>query len=493
LTDQPLRVAAYCRCSTDKQDDSIETQETLIRDVCAERGYILDAVFKDEAISASIPVEMRPGGSRLMSLVGHHDRTFNSIIVLRLDRLFRNPEDELGGLGYLGKHRCGLISIKDPIDRSTPTGELLHGIMMHVRSFERRQAGQRVKEHNKARAMTGKLPSGHPPLGYDYDPATQTVSVNERAGDVIRVFESFLECGGNACKAARLLNREGVKSARGNPIQNGYIRRAIANPFYRRRLTYDGRTYDARGLIPPLIPHDLLLRVDSLMQIIGPLKTRQRVGLYAYSSLMYCSECGLRMRHTTSTKDTSGGWVCASSRNGGLCISRRVADSYVEALVTQAMGVLARFKEEVADMKPVDHTPPDNDRLITRLADRRKRVVKAYIDGTITESERNKYLLEIEGEKLKLEDKPAPPPPLTPSIIREIVEAIPSDWRLLTNDQKRALLLALSAKLTLCTRRHVPLWLILETSITDAIEVHDKRKGGKTQSSLATLPNWRPG
>src|SRR4051812_20565846 len=85
----PLRAALYLRQSLDKEglELAIERQETECRRLADARGYTVTEVIKDNNRSAS--EGDRPGYQRLLDLI--HSHGIDVVIVLRLDRLLRQP------------------------------------------------------------------------------------------------------------------------------------------------------------------------------------------------------------------------------------------------------------------------------------------------------------------------------------------------------------------------------------------------------------------
>jgi len=457
-------LVAYLRCSTDRQEDSLDTQENVIRMECEKRGHRLVAIYRDEGISASVPIERRPAGAELFSLVREKHRGFDGIIVVRGDRLFRDPEDELGGLGYLAQHECQCISVTDPIDRGTPTGELLHGIMMFVRRFERRLTGQRIREHNLMLAMRGKWACGRVPLGLSYDLETKVMSANERAADVERVFREFLNQSGNACATARALNQARVVTRDGYPWSDSSVLVTVKLPMYRRRTRYSGQEFDAQETIPQIVDPELIAHVDVLLARIGPLRTRQRAGGYAYSSLMVCGRCGAKMIRCGASE--GGQWICRARKTFGFCDMASVAEKYLDAAIGEAVRRVAeRFEAEIAAATGEPDKPKlDSARSRQLLEGRRVRVVEAFVDGVFSASERDTRLAEIAEQVAALESPAARP---TPVDVAALIASTPDDWPNAPHDERRRLLIALGAEIRVYAERGKELAIELSTAMLD--------------------------
>lgn len=79
-----------------------------------------------------------------------------------IDRLGRSLKHCLEVLETLKSHRCDFISIKQQIDTSSPTGQLIFNIFASLASFERSQILERTalgRERAKARGVKFGRPS----------------------------------------------------------------------------------------------------------------------------------------------------------------------------------------------------------------------------------------------------------------------------------------------------------------------------------------------
>src|SRR5262245_53581474 len=82
----PVRAAAYYRMSTDKQEDSVERQQSSLVPYAARQAYNLVQDYKDEGLAGDL-FERRPGFQKLLK-----DATagkFSVIVVDELSRLSR--------------------------------------------------------------------------------------------------------------------------------------------------------------------------------------------------------------------------------------------------------------------------------------------------------------------------------------------------------------------------------------------------------------------
>jgi site-specific DNA recombinase len=463
-------LVAYTRRSTELQEQSQETQELQIREWCQVNGHTLAQVYHEIPVSGGKKIERRPMLHQLLQDAKQKNRGFEGVVVWKLDRLAREPGTEYVIIGILEENRCQLFSVTEQVDRNTAAGRFMYHNMMGMRAYEREITGERIHSHNLSRAMLGKWAGGSPPLGFDYDKQAQTLTVNDRAAEVITVFEVYCESGGNASLTARTLNAMGMTTRHGNPWRDDAVSLIVKCPAYRRLQQYDGKAYPCE-LIPPLVPAELLTRTDKLIASIAPFVTSQRRGVYAYSSLLQCSVCGAHMK-----SNGGGSWVCRRKKESGLCDSRSVSNKYIDRLIGEAVTrIFKHYADELTSGKHAPKPKHDPARRERELQARRDRTVRAYIEGTIDEVERDKYLGEIEGQK---QEKPKEGKALTAVDVRLLIGKLDEDWHAKPQDAKRALLLGIGASVTVCTAAEEYLWVSVATNLPIGT-VSAKLKGEK--------------
>lgn len=90
------KAVGYIRVSTDEQARggvSLKAQEEKLRAYCTLAGLELIRVIREEGVSGAKPLAARPGGNELISEVAW--KRVQHVVALKLDRLFRDPEDSL--------------------------------------------------------------------------------------------------------------------------------------------------------------------------------------------------------------------------------------------------------------------------------------------------------------------------------------------------------------------------------------------------------------
>ena len=145
------RVAIYGRVSTSGQSTDIQLQEC--RGYAARCGYEVVGEYCD-TISGTTGKDDRQALSRLLE--DAFTRKFDTVVVYSIDRLGRSLKHCLEILESLKSHRCDFISIKQQIDTSSPTGQLIFNIFACLASYERTMILERTalgRERAKARGV----------------------------------------------------------------------------------------------------------------------------------------------------------------------------------------------------------------------------------------------------------------------------------------------------------------------------------------------------
>src|SRR6516225_8577256 len=117
------RAAIYVRVSTDKQSESVENQDRLLRQIAERRGWDVVDVYKDEGISGAKGRDKRPDLNRMLNEPSR--RKFDVVMAWAIDRVGRSLIDLLGIIQHLEGAGVDLYLDQQHIDTTTPMGRLL--------------------------------------------------------------------------------------------------------------------------------------------------------------------------------------------------------------------------------------------------------------------------------------------------------------------------------------------------------------------------------
>lgn len=148
--------AIYVRTSVADADGVAQLHQ--LRQVAKARGWGEFREFID--IGQSGAKAARPALSELRASCKRGEIT--EVMTAALDRLGRNLRDLLLLLDELAAGGCAVVSLREGIDLSTPTGKLMTAIFGALAEFERGLIRQRIQSGiNKVRE-TGRSRSGRP-------------------------------------------------------------------------------------------------------------------------------------------------------------------------------------------------------------------------------------------------------------------------------------------------------------------------------------------
>jgi DNA invertase Pin-like site-specific DNA recombinase len=136
-----MKVALYGRVSTLDKGQDVDLQLRELREYCHRRGFEVTQEYVDKGISGA--KESRPQLNRLMS--DAKQRTFDCIVVWRLDRFGRSLKHLVTALADLEALGVTFVSLKDGFDLSTPSGRLMFQIVGAMAEFERNLIRERVR------------------------------------------------------------------------------------------------------------------------------------------------------------------------------------------------------------------------------------------------------------------------------------------------------------------------------------------------------------
>tara|TARA_R110000868_G_scaffold371111_1_gene634604 strand:+ start:542 stop:1258 length:717 start_codon:yes stop_codon:yes gene_type:complete len=156
-----MKAVAYIRVSTDRQDISIEAQESKVRSIADVKNLELCEVIVDrDEFSGDLN---RPGMQRLLEMV--KNRQINAVVIYRLDRLTRSTRDAINLVEMFDKHKVALVSVIESLDTKTPSGMFFVTMIAAIAELERRNTSDRTTmalRHIKAQGF----PAGPAPYGF---------------------------------------------------------------------------------------------------------------------------------------------------------------------------------------------------------------------------------------------------------------------------------------------------------------------------------------
>lgn len=204
-----LRVAAYARVSTDKDDqaNSFESQVEYFKEfIEKQENWQLVKIYSDDGISGT-STHKRDGFNSMIDDVMSGKIDF--IITKEVSRFARNTVDTLQVTRDLKEIGVGVYFMIDSINTLDKDGELRLTLMASLAQEESRKTSERVKWGQK-RQMEKGVVFGRSLLGYKVVEG-KLYLVEEEAEIVRKIFHKYLVEGKGTHIIARELKEEGIK------------------------------------------------------------------------------------------------------------------------------------------------------------------------------------------------------------------------------------------------------------------------------------------
>ena len=473
FVDKKKRVAAYCRVSTDNEDqaNSFESQQRYFRQYIERNpDWELYEIFADEGISGT-NTKKRKEFNRMIACAKNGD--FDLIITKEISRFARNTLDSIYYTRDLKKHGVGVIFMNDNINTMDGDAELRLAIMSSIAQEESRKTSERVKWGQK-RQMEQGVVFGRDMLGYDVRGGK--MYINEEGAKIVRlIFHKFVVEGKGTHVIARELREEGIEPMRVKEWQNTVILRIIRNEKYcgdlvqKKTYTPDFLSHEKkynRGqeefvIIKdhhePIISRELFDEANRILdeRSLSPEGKAKHSNRYPFSGKIKCGCCGASyVARYKTRKDGSRykAWRCLeAARNGSPHIDkagnqvgctapsiRNEDATHLMYLVTKDLkfnrqkitdNLLSIIKSIIA----MDTTGSDVEKLkakIKAIEENRAKLIDLYMSNVITKEEfadaRAKYDSEIAELQSVIDsiDKQQSMIKQQQELIREISDAI---------------------------------------------------------------------
>jgi DNA invertase Pin-like site-specific DNA recombinase len=141
MAEKKKRAALYVRVSSDKQ--TVENQIAELRRAVEYERWEEVAVYADEGISGTKGRDQRPGLDQMLEDAKR--RKFDVVMVWAIDRLGRSVKGLIDTVQLIHKAKVDLFLMRERIDTTTDTGELLFTIMASLAQFERKTIRRRAE------------------------------------------------------------------------------------------------------------------------------------------------------------------------------------------------------------------------------------------------------------------------------------------------------------------------------------------------------------
>ena len=376
-----LRVAAYCRVSTDDADqlNSYESQVKHYNKVITQNpDWIYVGIYADKAITGT-KIDKRDDFKRLISDCMNGE--IDLILTKSIARFARNTVDTLKYVRMLKEKYVAVLFEEEKINTITMDGELLLTVLSSVAQQEVENISANVKKGLKMKMQRGEIVGYNGCLGYNYNKKNKTITVNKEEAEIVKyIFNRYID-GYGAFVIAKELNAMGVPTKRGSInwhssgvtgiIKNEkYIgdmlmgKTFTVDPITKRRLSNMGEEDKVyiRNHHEPIISKTVFYKAQEILALRGgskikgqPYNRKKYSRQYAFSSLLKCGFCGdtlSRRAWNSGARYEKTVWHCITNTLKGKSFcknSKGVDEKLIENAFLESFKLIANENADLLD------------------------------------------------------------------------------------------------------------------------------------------------
>ena len=323
-----LRVAAYCRVSTDSDeqatsyDAQVEHYTELIQ---KNPEWEFAGIYADDGISGT-NTKKREDFNRMID--DCEAGNIDMIITKSISRFARNTLDCLKYIRKLKEKNIPVFFEKEAINTTDAKGEVLITIIASLAQQESQSLSQNVKLGLQFRYQSGQVQVNHNHfLGYTKDADGNLIIDPEQAEVVKRIYLEYLE-GYSMDRIAKGLEADGILTGAGKTKWwTSTINKILRN-----------EKYVGDALLQKTYTTDFLNKTSANG------KKRSYSCNHCFAQIVICGECGEMFRriHWNNRGCKSIVWRCISrpEPTGQECHARTVNETVLENVVVQAINTL---------------------------------------------------------------------------------------------------------------------------------------------------------
>lgn len=355
----------YTRVSTSSQEEegtSLEVQKSLGVQKSKDLGFDYQLFNEGGQSSSHDDLFNRPILTQLLTKVDNGE--IKHLFVYNTDRLSRNKITWNTIRLKLIKNGVKLYTPTGIFDSSSPTDDLLLGILSEISSYDNQLRTERTRLGKLNRIKQGYWLGGPPPYGYKIVDKKLVPDEYERQW-VKYIFEKFVQK--TTIRDIKLgLLGNGVQTRRNNKVWSlGSIEKLLTNTHYIGfyYVTDKKSNETVRCECDPIISIDLFNQSNELKQIRGSRRVKEghQKRFYLLRDFLICGECGCRMGAKTQKDSSRSVYYCPRkernyvnehSEHHKKCTNNRylkinLTDELVWNTVVDVLSNSKQFKEEI--------------------------------------------------------------------------------------------------------------------------------------------------
>lgn len=429
-----LKVAAYCRVSTDSDEQLVSLQaqkshyETYIK-ANPEWEYV--GLYYDEGISGT----KKENRSELLRMISDCEKKkIDFIITKSISRFARNTTDCLEMVRKLIDLGVFIYFEKENINTQSMESELMLSILSGLAESESISISENNKWAIQRRFQNGTFKISCPPFGYEN--IDGHMIVNPKQAEIVKYIFAEALCGNGTQKIAKDLNHQGIPSKKSGHWTATTIRGILTNEKYtgdvvlqktytdsrfNRHINYGEKNmYLIENHHEAIISHEDFEAVDAVINQRAKEKgiikhTSKYLNRYPFSGKVICSECGSTFKrriHSSGARKYIA-WCCNKHiRQVTECSMQFIRDDDIKTAFVMMMNKLifgqkfilrplldglrnqnnSESFRRIEELEAKIESNLEQSQMLTRL------MAKGYLEPALFNKEKNS--LAIEGVRL---------------------------------------------------------------------------------------------
>ena len=208
-----MRAIGYIRVSTDEQAQqgiSLDAQRAKIEAYAITKDMGLVGIIEDAGKSAKDL--RRPGVQKILKMA--KAREIDAVIIVKLDRMFRNTENALTTARDFEKRGVALHSIGESLDTNSAMGKFFFTLTAALAEMERGLVGERTRAALARKREKGESTGGKTPFGFDLQEGGKLVR-NQTEQAALSRMKKWRDSGLTFQGIADKLNKSGLSAKYG--------------------------------------------------------------------------------------------------------------------------------------------------------------------------------------------------------------------------------------------------------------------------------------
>ncbi len=368
--EQKQRVAAYCRVSTNKDDqlESLDAQREHYEQVIKNNDHWTFAgIYYDEGLSA-MQMKTRP---KLMKMLNDCKQgKIDLVLVKSISRLSRNVTDYLSIIRDLNSRGIGLYFERENINTLKEDDEFMLSVLSSLAESELVSISENEKWSIKRRFMNGTYKQSMAPYGYVMKDGE--LVVDENTAPVVRFIFNEVCLGKGIRQITRELNAKKIPSRRTDHWSETTIKgmlqneRYIGEALYQKTFTDDNfKRHTNRGYRdqylhndhhPAIVTREQFDKAQELLALhrkekgidADNINYRER---YTFSGKLICGQCGSHLKRRVITgrnREKCVVWTCATHlSNAEKCSMKGIQEEAIKSAFTTVVNKLIISKNDL--------------------------------------------------------------------------------------------------------------------------------------------------